>query len=330
MKTRRSKRGWAEGQKGTGRVGASPRGGGCVAPRVPERGTRPSGRSAERAGTRGAPGELGRRPGRKGSGRGQVTLRRRGDSRPALKVGEGIPRRAPAAGEINKAAHGRAGGHPLPAGAATAAAHPRPYRPLPRRRPPPGPSCRRPGPHGRADRGKFPGRPRPRAAAPRGPRAAHLAPPRAVARAGQLPLGQLGSARGCGCRGPRPARPTARLRSGRPPARRGSVRAHLAGLPSLSGTLRSRTRPRPQPGPDSPPGKGAEARASQRAPGRGGGHTPSPPSLRCPPTALRPPPPSPGAARARRLRAPRRPRAPATPAPTPPQRAPGVHTPGRS
>lgn len=233
MKTRRSKRGWTEGQKGTGRVGASPRGGGCVAPRVPERGTRPSGRSAERAGTRGAPGELGRRPGRKGSGRGQVTLRRRGDSRPALKVGEGIPRRAPAAGEINKAAHGRAGGHPLPAGAATAAAPSRPYRPLPRRRPPPGPSCRRPGPHGRAERGKFLGRPRPRAAAPRGPRAAHLAPPRAVARAGQLPLGQLGSARGCGCRGPRPPGAAHRPAPLRPPARPPRLRSRPPGRPAL-------------------------------------------------------------------------------------------------
>lgn len=133
----------------------------------------------------------------------------------------------------------------------------------------------RPGPRGRAERGKFPGRPpSPRAAAPRGPRAAHLAPPRVAARAGQLPLGQLGSVRGCGCRGPRPPGAAHRPAPLRPPARRGSVRAHLAGLPSLSGTLRSRTRPRPQPGPDSQPGKGAEARASQRARGPGWRHTP--------------------------------------------------------
>lgn len=119
---------------------------------------------------------------------------------------------------------------------------------------PPEPSGRRPDP--RTERGKFPSSPSPPAAAPRDPRAAHLASPAAVAWAGELPLGQLDSE----LQLPPPlpahqARPTARLLSGSPPARRGSVRAHLAGLPSLSGTLRSRTRPRPQPGPDSLPGR---------------------------------------------------------------------------
>lgn len=192
-------------------------------------------RSVEWAGTREAPGGLGWRPSRKGSGRGQFSLRRRGDSGQPLKVGEGVPLRAPAAGEINKAAHGRAGGHPHPAsaGTGTAAAPPRPDRPLPRRRPPPGPPGRRPGPRGRAERGKFPGRPSPRAAAPRGPRAAHLAPPRAAARAGQLPLGQLGLARGCSCRGPSP--PT---RRGPPPrsapaARPPRLRSRPPGRPAL-------------------------------------------------------------------------------------------------
>lgn len=96
-----------------------------------------------------------------------------------------------------------------------------------------------------------------------------------------------------------PARPPGAAHSPsqlRPPARRGSVRAHLAGLPSLSGTLRSRTRPRPQPGPDSPPGKGAEKRASQLANERASGtHPPRPP-----------PSPATDAARARGLRAPAR------------------------
>nr|XP_060511764.1 basic proline-rich protein-like [Panthera onca] len=102
----------------------------------------------------------------------------------------------------------------------------------------------------------------------------------------------------------------------RPPARRGSVRAHLAGLPSLSGTLRSRTRPRPQPGPDSPPGKGAEERASQRAKERASGtHPPARP------------PPQPQAPRARTR--PARPRRPRAHAPSPhTHRAPGIHTPG--
>ena len=113
VKARRSVEG---GETGTGGWGPAPRGGGCVAPRVPAPGTCPPGRSEERAGTRGAPKGLGQRPGRKGSGRGQVTLRQRGDSGPALKVGEGITRRAPAAGEINKAAHGRERGRPPPPG----------------------------------------------------------------------------------------------------------------------------------------------------------------------------------------------------------------------
>lgn len=113
-----------------------------------------------------------------------------------------------------------------------------------------------------------------------------------------------------------PARPTTRLRSGRPLARPGSVRAHLAGLPSLSGTLRSRTRPRPQPGPDSRPGKGAEERARQRVNERDQGtHPPAPPSPPHPPPLS--PRPQPQAPRAHAARAPlagsARPRPPHTP-----------------
>lgn len=117
-------------------MGASSRGRGCVAPRVPEPSTRSLGRVGRNA--RGA-GGLGWRPSRKGSGRGQVHLRRRSDSGQPFKVGEGVPWRAPAASEINKAAHGRAGGHPHPASAGTAAASPRPDPPLPQRSGLPGP-----------------------------------------------------------------------------------------------------------------------------------------------------------------------------------------------
>lgn len=123
--------------------------------------------------------------------------------------------------------------HPACAGTCTAAAPPRPDRPLTRRRPPPVPSGRRPGPRGRAERGKFPGRPRPRAAAPRGPRAAHLAPPRAAARAGQLPFGQLGSARGCSCSCPRPPTRRGPQPLSAPAARPPRIRSRPPGRPAL-------------------------------------------------------------------------------------------------
>lgn len=57
---------------------------------------------------------------------------------------------------------------------------------------------------------------------------------------------------------PPPARPLHCAAS-----RRRRLRAHLAGLPSLSGTQRSRTRPRPQPGPDSPAREGSAPSRSQ-------------------------------------------------------------------
>lgn len=87
-----------------------------------------------------------------------------------------------------------------------------------------------------------------------------LQPPRDPARSSPRPAywpGQLGS-----LQRPRPCPPPARpLHCAA--SRRRRLRAHLAGLPSLSGTLRSRTRPRPQPGPDSPAREGSAPSRSQ-------------------------------------------------------------------
>lgn len=94
------------------------------------------------------------------------------------------------------------------------------------------------------------------------PRAAHLGRP--PARTARLPA----AAAALPATGAAPA-----LR--RLPRRR--LRAHLAGLPSLSGTLRSRTRPRPQPGPDSPAREGSAPSRSQPVRLRASqtrGHTP--------------------------------------------------------
>lgn len=204
-------------------MGGSPRGGGCVAPRVPEPGTRSLARSVEWAGTRGAPGGLGWRPSRKGSGRGQVSLRRTGDSGQALKVGEGVPLRAPAAGKINKAAHGRAGGHPPPSQRGhwhcRSAPAPRPAAN------PAAPASRALRPTARPPRAcgawEVPGPPpSPGCSAARSPRSSpRPATSSSAGRAAPARTARLGS----GLQLPRPlpahpARPTAPLRSGRPPA----------------------------------------------------------------------------------------------------------------
>lgn len=310
VKARKRKQGG--GQKGGGQP---PRWRVCRAarPRARHSPARPlcgAGRNARGAGTTGPAAQ----PERVREGAGHPPAERR------LRTGAQSWGGDSSASVINKAAHAREGGRaatPLPAGAALPQ---RPRAPTGGARLP----ALRPGPRGRAERGKFPGRPpSPGCNAARSSRSSpRPATSGGTGRAAPPRTAQLGS----GLRLPRPppARrgPPPRSAPLRPPARRGSVRAHLAGLPSLSGTLRSRTRPRPQPGPDSQPGKGAEARTSQRAPGQAGDTPPSrPPRAR---------PPSPGAARARRPRASRRPHAPAPPPPPHSRRAPGVHTPAAS
>lgn len=285
----------------------------CRAGYIPEPGTRPPGRSAsgqERAGRRN---DRAGRPAGKGQGGGRLPPRR-GDPDRRSKLG-----RDSLASVRNKVATGgREGAQPpSPAGAATAAAAPvpRPAAASGGARLP----ALRPGPRGRAERGEVPGPPpqSPGCSAARSSRS--FTSPRHEWRHGPGSSSDS-SARfaAAGCRGPRP--PGAAhcpARCGRPPAE-APFAPTPAGLPSLSGTLRSRTRPRATTRPDSQPGKERRrAPASER--GGQAGDTP----LAALPGAHQPPAP-----RAPAARASRRPQAPAARAPTPTPRAWRAH-PGR-
>jgi hypothetical protein len=237
-------------REGAGR----PPGGGCVVP-VPQPGTRQ--KRQARAGRRGA--ELAAQS-EKGQVNRSVSL---GQATPdhRSKLGGGSDR-GTGCGEINKAVHKRAGGHPHPATRPARALPQRPRVPpaaAPGRAGLPGPPAAGPAPRA-CKAWEVPGRPRPPGcSAVRSPRSSpRPATSSSAGRAAPARTARLPAAAAVALpahrRGPRPrSAPT-----DRPPARPGSVRAHLARLPSLSGTLRSRTRPRPQPGPDSPPGKGAD------------------------------------------------------------------------
>lgn len=269
-------------------------------------------RSVEWAGTREAPGGLGWRPSRKGSGRGQFSLRRRGDSAQPLKVGEGVPLRAPAAGEINKAAHGRAGGHPPPGQRGhwhcRSAPAPRPAAA------PAAPASRAPRPPARPPRARgaweVPGPPQsPGCSAARSPRSSpRPATSSSAGRAAPARTARLGS----GLQLPRPqpahpARPTAPLLSGRPPAEAPFAPTWPACPPSPGHCAHVRGRGHnpariPRPGRERRSAPASERKSEPR------GHTP-------------PPAPLPSHRRRARARA-RGPRAPAGHARTRPPRTP--------
>nr|XP_023484230.1 skin secretory protein xP2-like [Equus caballus] len=274
-------------------------------------------RSAEWAGTRGAPGGLGEQPSRKGSGRGQLSPRRRGDSGPALKVGEGVPSRAPAASDINKATHGER------AAAPTQPARALPQRPAPRpaaarRAGPPGPQAPA-RPRGRAERGKFPAAPGPGLQRREVP--AQLTSPRREQQRGPGRSRSDSSARlSSALQRPRPlpahpARPAAPLRSGHPPAEAAFAPTWPASLPLRDTALTYAAAATTRPGfPAREGSAGARQPASEGA--RLGTHPRRPPPAPSPPQAPR------AHAAARRPRA---------PAPSPrPHRAPAIRTPGRS
>lgn len=269
-------------------------------------------RAGRREGWAGGPAGKGQGGGRSVSV-GAATLDKRS------KLGRGLLCESPPrARKTRRRTGGRAATpHPACAGTCTAAAPPRPDRPLTLRRPPPCPQAADPAPAGVQSVGSSRAAPVPGLQRREVP--AQLTSPRHEQHRGSGSSRSDSSARLGVAAAAAPARPPGAAHSPaplRPPARRGSVRAHLAGLPSLSGTLRSRTRPRPQPGPDSPPGKGAEKRASQLANERASG--------------THPPPPAPFPSHRRRARTrPARPRPPRAHAVSPhTHRAPGIHTPG--
>lgn len=214
VKRRGRKWGWTEedrkggGQPPKWRVCRAARPRGRHSPARPLVGVGRNARGAGRAG-------LAAQPERVREGAGQSPLERQLRTTTQSWGGGAL---ASAGGGRDKQGGARESGRPPPPsqrGHCRSAPAPRPAAALAHR--PPQPSGRRPGP--RTERGKFPGRPSPPAAAPRDPRAAHLAPPAAVARAGQLPLGQLDSELQLPPLLPaHPVRPTTRLRSDRPPA----------------------------------------------------------------------------------------------------------------
>lgn len=307
-------------------MGASPRVGGCVALRVPESDSpaRPPARSVEWAGTHGAPGGLNWLTSRKGSGRGQVNLIREATRDNCSKLGRGAL--ASARGERDKQGDARESGRPPPPtqrGHCRSAPAPRP--PVPRPASLPGLRAAGLAPAGvrsvgsswaapvpRLQRSEIPAQltsPRQQQQRQRGPAA-----PAQTARLGselELQLPQPLPAH--------PARPTARLSSGRPPAEARFAPTWPACPPSLGHCAHVRGRGHnPARIPSREGSGGARQPASERARLRDTPPRPPPPT----PLSL---PPAPGAARARGLRASQRRRAPA-PAPHT-HRAPGYTPP---
>lgn len=222
-------------------------------PRVPEPGTRPParslgvGRNARGAGRAG----LAAQPERVREGAGQSPLERQLRTTTQSWGGGAL---ASAGGRRDKQGGARESGRPPPPsqrGHCRSAPAPRPAAALAHRPPQPFRPPARP-PY-RA--WEVPGPPQsPGCSAARSPRSS----PRSASSSGAGRTAPARTARLGAAAAAAPTRPPGaahRPAPLRPPARRGSVRAHLAGLPSLSGTLRSRTRPRPQPGPDSLPGR---------------------------------------------------------------------------